>query len=78
MALAEPRLLLLLGNFTARFFLESETSIFGLRGQWRDLSIGGRSIPALASLHPQDLLTAPANKALVWQDLLLFRQAMLN
>ncbi|MGF9692870.1 uracil-DNA glycosylase [Rhizobium sp. 0TCS1.26] len=76
--LVEPRLLLLLGNFTARFFLESETSIFGLRGQWRDLSIGGRSIPALASLHPQDLLTAPANKALVWQDLLLFRQALLN
>lgn len=74
--LAAPRHLLLLGNFTARFFLGEEGTIFSLRGSWREIPIGTLTVPALASLHPQDLLTAPANKALAWQDLLAFRQRL--
>lgn len=74
--LAAPRHLLLLGNFTARFFLGEEGTIFSLRGSWREIPIGPLTLPALASLHPQDLLTAPANKALAWQDLLAFRQRL--
>lgn len=72
--LAAPNHLLILGNFTARFFFAEEQSIFAMRGTWRDVQVGDRAIPALASLHPQDLLTAPANKALAWKDLLTFRQ----
>lgn len=71
--LAEPRLILLLGNFTARFFFGGTDAIHGHRGQWRDLPVTGRSIPALASLHPQELLTAPINKRLAWSDLLTFK-----
>ncbi|ENN86221.1 putative DNA-directed DNA polymerase protein [Rhizobium freirei PRF 81] len=72
-ALAEPKALLLLGNFTARHFFGSAETIHGLRGQWRDISILGRTIPAIASLHPQELLTAPINKRLAWNDLLAFK-----
>ncbi|KAA1177987.1 uracil-DNA glycosylase [Rhizobium tropici] len=72
-ALAEPKALLLLGNFTARYFFGGGETIHGLRGQWRELSILGRAVPAIASLHPQELLTAPINKRLAWSDLLAFK-----
>jgi uracil-DNA glycosylase len=75
-ALAEPKLVLLLGNFTARFFFNSKEAINDLRGQWREIGISGRNIPAIASLHPQELLTAPINKRLAWNDLLAFRKRM--
>lgn len=72
-ALAEPKQLLLLGNFTARFFFGSADTIHQLRGEWRELSAGGHRVPALATLHPQDLVTAPINKRFAWQDLLVFK-----
>lgn len=71
-ALAEPRHLLLLGNFTARFFFGGNDTIHQLRGEWRDLQIGGITVPTLATLHPQDLMTAPVSKRFAWQDLLSF------
>ena len=74
-ALAEPKLVLLLGNFTARFFFGGNETIHSLRGQWRDIGVGTGKAPAIATLHPQDLLTAPINKRLAWQDLLEFRQS---
>ena len=72
-ALAEPRQLLLLGNFTARFFYASNETIHQMRGQWRELAAGGHVVPVLATLHPQDLMTAPVNKRFAWQDLLAFK-----
>lgn len=75
-ALTEPKALLLLGNFTARHFFDSGETIHGLRGQWREISILGRTIPAIASLHPQELLTAPINKRLAWNDLLAFKNRL--
>lgn len=72
-ALFEPKLLLLLGNVTARFFFGGTGTIHTMRGQWRDVPVNGAIIPALASLHPQELLNAPASKSLAWQDLQSFR-----
>ncbi|MEI2297573.1 uracil-DNA glycosylase [Ensifer sp. MJa1] len=72
-ALAEPKHLLLLGNFTARFFFGGNDTIHQLRGEWRDLPVGGITVPTLATLHPQDLVTAPMNKRFAWQDLLAFK-----
>ncbi|PST20949.1 uracil-DNA glycosylase [Rhizobium sp. JAB6] len=72
-ALAEPKAVLLLGNFTARHFFGSTETIHGLRGEWREISVLSRAIPAIASLHPQELLTAPINKRLAWSDLLTFK-----
>lgn len=72
-ALAEPKVLLLLGNFTARFFFGGTGTIHTLRGQWRDVASGNETVPAIATLHPQELLNAPASKSLAWQDLLAFQ-----
>lgn len=72
-ALAEPKALLLLGNFTARFFFGGTGTIHTLRGQWRDVACGHGIVPAIATLHPQELLNAPASKPLAWQDLLAFQ-----
>ena len=72
-ALAEPKAILLLGNFSARFFFGENDTIHGLRGRWKEIAVGNCVIPAIASLHPQDLLTAPVNKRLAWNDLLAFQ-----
>jgi uracil-DNA glycosylase family 4 len=71
--LAEPRLMLVLGNFAGRFFFGGTDTIHHMRGEWRDVPVGGLTIPAFATLHPQDLMSAPASKRLAWQDLLAFR-----
>ncbi|MCQ4634283.1 uracil-DNA glycosylase [Shinella sp. CPCC 100929] len=75
-ALAEPNHLLVLGNFAARFLFRSNDTIHQLRGEWREITISGRNIPAFATLHPQDLATAPISKRLAWQDLLAFRAGL--
>lgn len=75
-ALSEPKAVLLLGNFTARFFLAPQATIHAVRGQWRELAAGGHTSPVMATFHPQELLLAPATKALAWQDLLTFRQEL--
>ncbi|MGO7041723.1 uracil-DNA glycosylase family protein [Rhizobium acaciae] len=72
-ALAEPKAILLLGNFSARFFFGESDTIHGLRGRWKEIAAADCVIPAIASLHPQDLLTAPVNKRLAWNDLLAFQ-----
>ncbi len=72
-ALVEPKLMLLLGNFTAKCLIGGDASIFSMRGSWRDVTVGNTTVSTLASLHPQDLMAAPANKALAWQDLLVFK-----
>jgi uracil-DNA glycosylase family 4 len=71
-ALAAPKQVLVLGNFAARFFFGESGTIHALRGQWRSLGAGGHAVQSMATLHPQELLTAPASKALAWQDLLAF------
>ncbi|NKK71162.1 uracil-DNA glycosylase [Rhizobium leguminosarum bv. viciae] len=72
-ALAEPKAILLLGNLSARFFFGENDTIHGLRGRWKEIAAADCVIPAIASLHPQDLLTAPVNKRLAWNDLLAFQ-----
>lgn len=75
-ALAEPNHLLILGNFAARFLLRSNDTIHQLRGEWREIMVSGRAVPAFTTLHPQDLATAPISKRLAWQDLLAFRAGL--
>lgn len=68
--LANPRALLLLGNLTARTFFGANGNIHQLRGHWRDLTFGRLVVPALASLHPSELMKAPRAKPQAWADLL--------
>ena len=73
LSLCAPRAVLLLGNFAVRYLVDSAATIHLNRGEWHSVRAGDQIVPALASLHPQDLLLAPANKRLAWQDLLAFR-----
>lgn len=75
-ALAKPRAILLLGNFTARFFFGGQGTIHALRGSWREVGVGDHSVQALATFHPQELLLAPATKAIAWRDLLTFKASL--
>lgn len=75
-ALAEPRQVLVLGNFAARFFFGETGTIHALRGKWREIGAGGHAVQAMATLHPQELLAAPASKALAWMDLLAFSERL--
>lgn len=75
-ALAEPKHLLILGNFAARFLFGGTDTIHHTRGEWRDLTIAGTAVQAMATLHPQDLISAPASKRLAWQDLLAFKSRL--
>jgi uracil-DNA glycosylase len=69
-ALVNPPVLLIMGNLAARMLFGGNRPIHALRGEWRDLDLGGaRPIPAIATFHPQDLIAAPLSKRMAWQDL---------
>ena len=71
--LARPDFLLLLGAAAARHMLGGTEGILRARGKWHEVEIGGRKIPAMATLHPAYLLRTPASKRLAWRDLLALR-----
>jgi DNA polymerase len=75
-ALVAPQLLVLLGGAAAKHVLGLADGILRLRGKLRDVAIAGRSISAVATLHPAYLLRTPAAKRLAWRDLLLIRTAL--
>ncbi len=68
-ALANPDMLLLVGNISTKTLLQTETGITKLRGQWQNYEADGLSIPALPLLHPAYILRRPESKADVWADL---------
>lgn len=68
--LVEPRVILLLGGAAAKHLTGVAEGIMRLRGTWREIEIGGRSWPGMATLHPAYLLRTPAAKRLAWRDLL--------
>jgi uracil-DNA glycosylase len=74
--LLSPRVLMLLGAAAAKSILRRTEGIMRLRGRWLIHSCAGRDIPTLATLHPAYLLRNPADKRLVWRDLLLLKEAL--
>ncbi|MBB4121619.1 uracil-DNA glycosylase [Martelella radicis] len=72
-ALAEPRHLLVLGNFASRMLIDADKTVFNLRGGWHQLRFDGHAVEALVTFSPNELLAAPANKKPAWQDLLSFK-----
>lgn len=75
-ALCKPKIVLVLGNFATRYLIDPAAVMHLVRGEWRELGVEGTAIPAMPSLHPEDLLRAPASKRLAWQDLLAFRMKL--
>lgn len=75
-ALVKPKLMMTLGNVPTQTLFDTTTGITRMRGQWRDLEVGGHSVPTLATLHPAFLLRTPSAKRHAWQDLLSVRAAL--
>ena len=74
--LKQPEVILLLGGSSTKAMLKTTKGILSLRGKWADISIGGRDIPTLPSLHPAYLLRQPQQKKLVWQDMLSLQKKL--
>jgi uracil-DNA glycosylase len=70
--LAKPEFLVCLGATPTQRLLETTEGILKLRGTWRDFN----GIPLLPTLHPAYLLRQPAQKRLVWRDLLSLRRRL--
>ena len=74
--LANPDILVCLGGPSSQTLLGRKEGILKLRGQWFDYPLAGRSIRALATLHPAYLLRQPLQKRLTWRDLLALKAAL--
>lgn len=74
--LAQPQVLVALGGAAAQSLFRAKEGIMKLRGRWLEYDAGGRTIPAIATLHPAYLLRSPAQKALAWRDLKAVRGAL--
>jgi DNA polymerase len=74
--LANPDLLVSLGNASVRTLLGAREGITRLRGKWFDYQNGNRTIKALAMFHPAYLLRQPAQKRLAWRDLRALAKAL--
>lgn len=68
--LVAPKIVVALGGASAKHLFGTDTGILRLRGQWRELEMGAHRCMAMATLHPAYLLRQPAQKKLVWRDML--------
>jgi DNA polymerase len=67
-ALSGADFLVCLGGPSAMTLMERKEGILKLRGTWQEMDVGGRSVQALATLHPAYLLRQPAQKRHAWRD----------
>ncbi len=76
--LVDPKVLVLVGNRSAKSLLQTSQGITKLRGKWDTVSIGtiDPPIPALPTLHPAYLLRNSAQKRFAWRDALILRERL--
>lgn len=72
--LVGPDCIVALGGPAAKQLTGAADGIMRMRGRWRKVTVAGREIPLLPTLHPAYLLRTPAAKRLAWRDLLALRQ----
>ncbi|MEQ8305847.1 MAG: uracil-DNA glycosylase [Hoeflea sp.] len=75
-ALAQPKILVLLGNISTRTLLGLDKNILAVRGSWSSYTSEGVVIPAMPTLNPNYLLRNPSQKKLAWADLLSLQKQM--
>jgi len=75
--LVAPRLLVTLGNVPTRALFSTAVGITRMRGQWKELTLGGHRVKAMAMLHPAYLLRQPASKQMAWRDMLSLKAAIM-
>lgn len=74
--LAQPDILVCLGNVPAQSLTNTKQGITTTRGKWVDVQIKGRRLKVLPTFHPSYLLRQPLQKRWVWQDLLSLKKAL--
>jgi uracil-DNA glycosylase len=67
--LADPDVLVTLGNPSTQALLATREGIMRSRGKWLEYHTGTRTIRAMATFHPAYLLRSPSYKRMSWQDL---------
>jgi uracil-DNA glycosylase len=71
--LVKPEFVVAVGGSAAKEVFGVSDGIMRLRGKWREIAVGGNTIPAIATLHPAYLLRTPAAKQMAWLDMLHIR-----
>lgn len=72
--LADPEIVLSMGNTPTKALLATATGIKRMRGRWTRLESVGK--PLLPSFHPAYLLRQPGDKKLAWLDLIQIAKAL--
>jgi uracil-DNA glycosylase len=74
--LADPDILVCLGQPSTQTLLGTREGITRSRGRWFKFDTGRREIRALATYHPAFLLRSPLQKRLAWRDFLALKKAL--
>jgi uracil-DNA glycosylase family 4 len=74
--LADPDILVCLGQPSTQTLLGTREGITRTRGRWFKFDTGSREIRAMATYHPAFLLRSPLQKRLVWRDFLALKKAL--
>src|SRR5215211_277607 len=74
--LADPDVLVCLGQPAMQALLGINDGILKTRGRWLSYHTGRREIRAMATLHPAYLLRQPLQKRLAWRDFLAIKKAL--
>ena len=81
--LIAPDILILCGSISAKALLGGEMSFSKLRKKWHDymphtqaLREKASPISTIVTYHPADLLSTPAQKRAVWQDMLSLKEKL--
>jgi len=74
--LADPDILVCLGQPSTQTLLGTREGITRTRGRWFKFHTGSREIRALATYHPAFLLRSPLQKRLAWRDFLALQKAL--
>jgi uracil-DNA glycosylase len=74
--LADPDILVCLGQPSTQTLLGTREGITRTRGRWFKFDTGSREIRALATYHPAFLLRSPLQKRLAWRDFLAIKKAL--
>jgi uracil-DNA glycosylase len=74
--LANPDILVCLGQPSTQTLLHTREGITRTRGRWFKFHTGSREIRAIATYHPAFLLRSPLQKRLAWRDFLALKRAL--
>ncbi len=74
--LADPDILVCLGQPSTQTLLGTREGITRTRGRWFKFDTGSREIRALATFHPAFLLRSPLQKRFAWRDFLAIKKAL--